>query len=341
MKPIFIDWAITNKCNLRCIHCTGMMENELSCERALTLIDEIKELNPEWIIIEGGEPFLRKDIFKILERVNIHNLKTYIITNALLLNKEIIKNIKEMENLKILVSFDGSNKGTYESIKIGARWETFIKNADLLKDAGILHGFTVVLSKKNKKEIEGFVEWGKKFKVKVIIFIPLEPFEPLDDYYKLSLSPKEYIEVMERIIKISGESEIKLFFDEPFFNVYLSLKKIKWKEGTESGIIANKKGCIAGEYIYIQTNGDVRPCMFADKGWTIGNILNTSLEKIWEKMKGDEELLFARRRDKRKGECANCKFFESCFGCLARIKRVKGSIFESDFLCPIPYLNKD
>jgi len=141
MKPIFIDWAITNKCNLRCIHCTGMMENELSCERALTLIDEIKELNPEWIIIEGGEPFLRKDIFKILERVNIHNLKTYIITNALLLNKEIIKNIKEMENLKILVAFDGSNKGTYESIKLAKAIKTVAESVEGVKKAYVyLHG---------------------------------------------------------------------------------------------------------------------------------------------------------------------------------------------------------
>ena len=52
--PHLVDWAITGKCNLSCRHCRGMLEGELSTERAKKLIAEIAELRPGWVIIEGG-----------------------------------------------------------------------------------------------------------------------------------------------------------------------------------------------------------------------------------------------------------------------------------------------
>ena len=53
-SPHFIDWPITGKCSLSYRHCRGMPEEELSTERAKTLIAEIAELKPGWVIIEGG-----------------------------------------------------------------------------------------------------------------------------------------------------------------------------------------------------------------------------------------------------------------------------------------------
>ena len=54
-SPYFIDWVITDKCNLRCRHCRGMLEGGLSNERARRLIEEIAKLKPGWVIVEGGE----------------------------------------------------------------------------------------------------------------------------------------------------------------------------------------------------------------------------------------------------------------------------------------------
>ncbi|MBI4721871.1 MAG: radical SAM/SPASM domain-containing protein, partial [Candidatus Stahlbacteria bacterium] len=67
--PHFIDWAITKECNLQCTHCTGMMDTELNTDKAMQVIDEIADLNPGWVIVEGGEPLLRKDLFPILYKM--------------------------------------------------------------------------------------------------------------------------------------------------------------------------------------------------------------------------------------------------------------------------------
>lgn len=65
-RPYFIDWAITRRCNLNCLHCRGMTERELSTEEARRVIEGIAALEPGWVIIEGGEPLLHPDIFPLL-----------------------------------------------------------------------------------------------------------------------------------------------------------------------------------------------------------------------------------------------------------------------------------
>lgn len=54
-SPHLVDWAITRECNLSCRHCRGVTEGELSTAEAKWLVAEIAELEPGWVIVEGGE----------------------------------------------------------------------------------------------------------------------------------------------------------------------------------------------------------------------------------------------------------------------------------------------
>ena len=84
-SPHFVDWAITSKCNLSCRHCRSFPEEELSTERAKKLVAEIAELSPGWVIIEGGEPLLRQDIFELLELMQQRQLEAHLVTNGMVL----------------------------------------------------------------------------------------------------------------------------------------------------------------------------------------------------------------------------------------------------------------
>ena len=70
-EPSLVSWNLTRACNLRCPHC--YMEggtraaNELSTAECLSLIDELKDLGTEMLILTGGEPLLRKDLFEIAQ----------------------------------------------------------------------------------------------------------------------------------------------------------------------------------------------------------------------------------------------------------------------------------
>ena len=84
--PYLIDWAITSSCNLNCRHCRGMMEEDLTTEQAKALIGEIAKLRPGWVIVEGGEAFLHRDIFELLSLMKDYQLNVHLITNGMQLN---------------------------------------------------------------------------------------------------------------------------------------------------------------------------------------------------------------------------------------------------------------
>ncbi len=64
-SPMYVDWAITSACNLKCRHCVGMEKGELTHGEAVKIAQDIMGLSPRWVILEGGEPLLRQDIHQI------------------------------------------------------------------------------------------------------------------------------------------------------------------------------------------------------------------------------------------------------------------------------------
>ncbi|MCP5109881.1 MAG: radical SAM protein, partial [bacterium] len=70
-RPSLISWNLTRMCNLRCPHCYlsagKKAEEELSTAECLGMMDEMQALGTEMIILTGGEPLLRKDIYDLAE----------------------------------------------------------------------------------------------------------------------------------------------------------------------------------------------------------------------------------------------------------------------------------
>ena len=82
IKPLSASIIVTNKCNLRCIHChlsSGTaLENEMTTEEIFRVIDEAKDLGVKRLIISGGEPLVRNDIMSIIEYASKHGNATFI-----------------------------------------------------------------------------------------------------------------------------------------------------------------------------------------------------------------------------------------------------------------------
>ena len=114
-NPHFIDWAITSKCNLSCRHCRGISKGELTTDKAIGVISEITELQPEWVIIEGGEPLLRSDLFDLLNLIRRNNIDVYLITNGTLITPQIVSSLKSLK-IKLMISIDGATASDRKSV---------------------------------------------------------------------------------------------------------------------------------------------------------------------------------------------------------------------------------
>lgn len=334
-SPIYVDWAITSACNLKCRHCVGMEEGELTHDEAVGIAKDIISLSPKWVILEGGEPLLRKDLPQIGGMFQQAGIDIFVITNG---NAFTERGLQELASFspKVLFSFDGANAEVYEYVKRGARFETARKWAARCAELGIFHGITVVLTRLTMRQVKDLIRLSESLGGKSVIFLPIKPFggdAVSRSYYEQNaLSPKEQEVAVREIYRFP--SRLEIFYDEPFL-WNLAAKHGFSLSNSESGItIPEVQGCAASYSLYIQTDGSVRPCMFCPPRLTFGNAAKEPLPDIWQRMQLSPVLAGWAEQKSREGACADCAQFESCHGCLARTTILLGDPLASDPGCP-------
>jgi len=136
-----------------------MIGEELSPERAKRIVAEIAELRPNWVIIEGGEPLLRSDLFELLDLMRQKQLEVHPITNGMLLDSQILATLKHLE-VKIMISIDGATATTYEVLRNGANFDNVVERAGNYAQEGLLEAINFSILKRNYTEIPGIFELG-------------------------------------------------------------------------------------------------------------------------------------------------------------------------------------
>jgi len=120
-KPSSIQIGITDRCNLKCIHCDiwkSPKRPELSLQEWIEIIARIKEwLGPFRLDIAGGEPFIRQDVVGIIEFCNSHQIQPVVTTNATLLNDETIDILSKIDTLTLNISLDSSSARMHDYLR--------------------------------------------------------------------------------------------------------------------------------------------------------------------------------------------------------------------------------
>ncbi|MDO9462191.1 MAG: radical SAM protein, partial [Deltaproteobacteria bacterium] len=95
-----VAWELTRNCNLSCVHCRasatrGPYENELSTEECKKIIDDIAAHAQPVIIMTGGEPLLRDDVFELARYGTDKGLRMVMATNGTLITPEVARKMVE------------------------------------------------------------------------------------------------------------------------------------------------------------------------------------------------------------------------------------------------------
>lgn len=336
MKPYYIDWAVTARCDLRCEHCTSKSQVELPLECSCELAEEIVGLDPEWVIVEGGEPLMREGLLEILKKME--SLDVYFITNGMGLSEGWVEALGSI-GAKIIFPMDGFTKSVYEGVKRGASFERLIRSVELASSGGLFHGITVVLSRKNLHQIGELIEFVAGHGGKFVTLIPLQPFGGgalQKNYYETyALTGREHARALQGAYEKARQHQISVYYDEPFLWAFAEQDGMEIPHGRSGITIPELKGCGCGACLYIEPDGKILPCMFSPRTLAISEYPEQSLERAWEMVQDSEFIKMFKSREHRRGACASCEHFEICYGCLARICKLCGNPLESDSACPL------
>src|SRR5215472_11964412 len=118
-KPRLIFWEVTKGCNLRSIHCRAtatelMSPRDLPTSKALDIISQIADYGNPILVLSGGEPLYRHDIFQLAEYANSRGLRTALATNGTLVTPDVAQRIKETGIKRVSISLDGADAATHD-----------------------------------------------------------------------------------------------------------------------------------------------------------------------------------------------------------------------------------
>lgn len=319
--PFSVGWAITNKCNLQCVHCNmnsgKELKEELSTGECLKVIDELSLNNVQKISFFGGEPLVRKDFFEIANYAIKKGIFVSFTTNGLLIDENMIE--KELYKFEyIRVSLDGSTAETHEFIRnLKGSFDRTIKNIEKMTERGINVGVVTCISHKNLNDIENIVTLLEKLKVKKW-FLPILSASGRGSNIKNEiLTPEEVKQLLIKLDEIAKNAKFSINLDLPY-TVLLKGRSDKVKSSCPAALTE----------LVIFANGDISPC--CQIPIIGGNLREKSISEIWNNSKVFQDF---RNRNLIKGKCKNCKFIKNCGGCRANAYIKYGDYLQGDDTC--------
>lgn len=288
-KPSEVHLSVTENCCLQCKMCDiwkiKEKQDPLNYRTGKKIICKLREwLGPFNLTFAGGEPFLNKDILKIIKYANDKNIKTSTNSNGFVIDKNLAKKICESGLSTIFFSIDGLEKehdyirGRKDTFKKVLNAILFIKNSDTNNKPKIY--INTVISNNNILLIGKMIELAKKLGVEGINFQTIMPnFASTykNDWWKYNpLWPKS-----KKIIKnsINELIENKKKLGNYILNSQRNIQNFE-KYLLDPNTYQKEEKCFVGlNNLMVDTSGNVRLCYEMDK---IGNILEDDPNLIWK-----------------------------------------------------------
>jgi heme b synthase len=336
--PRLIAWELTNACNLACIHCRASAikdpaPDELSTAQAKHFVDELVEYKPI-IILTGGEPLLRSDVYDIAKYASGHGLRVVLATNGTLLTPDIVKRLKEVGIQRVSISIDGSTKETHDTFRgeKGA-FESALRGIDILKNEGLSFQINTTITKRNLTQIPNIYDLALQLGASALHIFLLVPTGRGEDIESDEIPPEEYERVLNWFYDKSKNSSIQLKATcaPHYFRIMRQRAKAEGIKITKEthGLEAMTKGCLGGTgFCFVSSTGNVYPCGYLPA--LAGNIRQKPFKMIWEKSKVFNDL---RDLGKLKGKCGECEYRAVCGGCRARAYALTGDYLDEEPYC--------
>lgn len=307
---MIISWNTTKTCNLKCEHCyrdAGDKDpQELTTEEGRSLLDEIAKAGFQIIILSGGEPLMRTDIFDLIAHARSVGLRPVLGTNGTLFTPDIIRRLKAAGIARAGISLDSTKPQVHDAFRRheGA-WQATVNAMRMCRDEGLDFQVHTTVTRRNFDEIMDITDFAISLGAKAHHVFFLVPTGRGKDINSVFIGSEEIRLVLERILRKQKECSIEL---KPVCAPqFVPLAK---KMGVD---LRFARGCLAGtSYCCILPNGDVHPCPYLPL--RVGNVREKPFSSLWK----DNPVFTGLRTLAYAGSCGTCAHKRSCGGCRAR-----------------------
>jgi heme b synthase len=306
----------------------------LDTEAGLVLLDQIREVGKPVVILTGGEPLMREDIFELARHGNRLGLRMVMAPNGTLITEAIAREMVDAGIQRISVSLDGATRESHDQFRqVDGAFEGAMQGIKFAKKAGMDFQVNTTITQQNLEEIPKIQELAVELGAvahHIFLLVPTGRGKYIIDQ---EISAQQY------------EDTLNWFYDQreavplqlkatcaPHY--YRILRQRARKEGKKvsfetHGLDAVTRGCLGGTgFCFVSHVGVVQPCGFLEVN--CGDVKKDSFAHIWNESKVFKDL---RDFSKLKGKCGKCEYRRVCGGCRARAYEATGDYLAEEPLC--------
>ncbi len=334
-----VAWETTRNCNLDCIHCRaaagrGPYTGELTTAEGKRLLAEIAGVAPAIVILTGGEPLLRPDIFELAEHGRDLGLRMVMAPNGTLVTEAIARRMAAAGIQRVSVSLDGASAETHDAFrKVPGAFAGALRGIAHLRAAGVPFQINTTISRANLAEIPAIQELAVRLGAvahHIFLLVPTGRGKYIVDQ---AIDAETYERTLNWFYEQRGKTslELKATCAPQYYRI---LRERAAREGRavtvqSHGLDAVTRGCLGGiGFCFVSHVGEVQPCGFLHT--VCGNVRERSFAAIWEQSETFHRL---RDFDRLRGKCGACEFKRVCGGCRARAFEATGDFLAEEPLC--------
>jgi AdoMet-dependent heme synthase len=360
-----VSWNLTQRCNLECAHCYmsahggADTRGELTTAECRRVMDEIASVNPNvFLILTGGEPLLRRDIWDVAGYAADKKFTTVFGTNGVLLREREAKLMRQHGVLGASISLDSTDRVKHDAFRrLPGAWDAAVRATRVLGAEGLDFSLHMSVTDWNVKDVPAMIDLARDLGAKVLNFFFLVRTGRGRDLTDIDASA--YEEMLTYLAKAQGaghgppsfvrrmlgmaEAAPPDAFEDPWSTPVgradgllirakcaPHFRRILWELNPSSPLLKNYAhgSCPAGKYYCrITPEGDVTPCPYMPV--SAGNLRTTGFAELWRSAPVFSDL----RDPKLGGRCGACEFSKVCGGCRCRAFATYGDYLAEDPAC--------
>ena len=354
--PRLVYWEITKRCNLRCAHCraipqTSVSPEELSLAEGFKLIDGIAEVGQPILVLTGGEPLLRRDVFDLATYGKWRGLPMALATNGTLVRRNVARDIVEAGFKRVSISLDGPDAESHDDFRqVSGAFDKTVDGFIHLKELGMSMQVNTTVTVRNRERLDEMHELVRKLGADAWHLFLLVPVGcGLEIAQSAQLTARDYEEVLYWIDDLAQREtmevratcaphaqRVRLQRQALAAREALSVKREASESETRDTLHEirftapqTRRGCLAGTGIcFVSHHGEVFPCGYFP--FKAGSIRQQSFKTIWETAPIFSDL---RNPDQLMGKCGACEYRVVCGGCRARAFGQTGHYLDEEPFC--------
>ncbi len=309
--PLVMSWNVTRECNMKCSHCyINATENklalELTTQEGKKLMDQICQVSKPLLILSGGEPLLRPDIYELIQYGTSKGLKMGLGSNGSLIDDVVAAKLKAAGIATVSISLDSHISTQHDEFRgVEGAWQKAVNACKALRKNNVLVQVNTTLTQQNYDQIDSIMSLAEEIGVEnfhLFFLVPTGRGAKLTD-----ISPQKYEDMISKTFAKVAKHKL---------NVRPSCAPQFMRIAKGMGLDMRQwvRGCMAGlYYCRIYPNGDVTPCPYLPV--KLGNVKEKTFKEIWF-----NSPIFKALRDPNelKGKCGKCDYRTLCGGCRAR-----------------------